>query len=50
MLPQPLHEVKPYSRNKLRKKYERLDDVGSEISIFLNMRSQIEIHHDDGKG
>jgi hypothetical protein len=42
--------LKPYSRNKQKKKYETLDDVGSEINIFINIRSQVEIHHEDGKG
>jgi hypothetical protein len=35
MLPQPLHDLKHYSRKKPKKKYESLDDVGSEISIFI---------------
>jgi hypothetical protein len=39
MLPQPLHELKPFSRKKPKLKYETLDDVGSEISIFINIRN-----------
>jgi hypothetical protein len=48
MFPQLLHDLKPYSRNK-PKKYETLDDAGNEISTFINIRSQVEIHHEDGK-
>jgi hypothetical protein len=36
---QPLHELKPYSRNKPKKKYETLGDAGSEINIFVNIKS-----------
>jgi hypothetical protein len=50
MFPQPLHELKPYSRKKPKIKYETLDNIGNEISIFVNIRTQIVIHHDDGKG
>jgi hypothetical protein len=39
MLAQPLHELKPYIRNKTKKKYEILDNAGSEISKFIGIRS-----------
>jgi hypothetical protein len=50
ILSQPSHDHKPYSRNKPKKKYKTLDDKGSEISMFINIRSQIEIYNEDGKG
>jgi hypothetical protein len=50
LLSQPVHELKPFSRKKPKIKYETLDDVGSEIRIFVNMRTEVEIHHEDGKG
>jgi hypothetical protein len=50
MVPQPFHDLKPYNRNKPKKKYESLDNTDGEISKFINIRSQIEIHNEDGKG
>jgi adenine specific DNA methylase Mod len=50
MLPQPLHELKPYSRKKPKLKYETLHDAGNEMRMFTGIRSKIGIHHEDGKG
>jgi hypothetical protein len=44
-----VHDLKPCSRKKPKLKYETLDDIGSEISILVNIRTQIVIHYDDGK-
>jgi hypothetical protein len=49
ILPQPLHELKPFSRKKPKIKYETLDNAVSEIRMFTGIRSPIEIHHGDSK-
>jgi hypothetical protein len=42
--------IKPYSRNKPKKKYESLNDTGCEINKFIRIISQVEMHNEDGKG